>query len=114
MEFYVKFSTVTALAVGQDGKVYSGSIDRTIRVWSGVDGALFQTLPHGRHVSSLAFGVNGVLYIGGLSGEICACSCEDGTVLHTLQLGSAENSAVSSMAVGIDAHSLRAMPTTAC
>jgi hypothetical protein len=37
-------SSVGALAVGLDGKVYSGSDDQTIRVWSGDDGTHLQTL----------------------------------------------------------------------
>ena len=37
---------VYALAAGLDGKIYSGSSDNSIRVWSGVDGAHLQTLTH--------------------------------------------------------------------
>lgn len=35
---------VTAVAVGEDGTIYSGSLDRTVRVWSGDDGTLLQQL----------------------------------------------------------------------
>jgi len=40
---------VMALAVGLDDKIYSGSEDKTIRVWSGESGAHLQTL-HGHTV----------------------------------------------------------------
>jgi WD40 repeat protein len=37
-------SHVWSIAVGMDGKIYSGSKDRTIKVWSGEDGTLLRTL----------------------------------------------------------------------
>jgi WD40 repeat protein len=53
---------VTALAVGLDGKIYSGSNDETIRVWSG-DGTHLQTLAgHTSYV--FAAGWQGVLGVG--------------------------------------------------
>ena len=46
--------TVFSLAVGLDGKVYSGSSDKTIMVWSGESGAHLQTLQgHTGHVYAL-------------------------------------------------------------
>jgi hypothetical protein len=56
---------VCAIAVGLDGKVYSGSRDKTIRVWSGESGAHLQTLQgHTQWVSSLTAGLNGKIYSG--------------------------------------------------
>ena len=51
------------LSVGVDGKIYSGSWDHTIRMWSGVDGAHLQTLEcHTDLILSLAAGVDGKIY----------------------------------------------------
>ena len=46
-------SYVAALAVGLNGKIYSGSADKTIRVWCGVDGTHLQTLCTGTHIMLL-------------------------------------------------------------
>jgi WD40 repeat protein len=55
--------SVVALLWGLDGRVYSGSADRTIRVWSGDDGAHLQTLKgHANWITSLAWGPDGKLY----------------------------------------------------
>jgi WD40 repeat protein len=60
-----------ALAVGPDGKVFSGSSDRTVRVWSGVNGAQLHTLKGGMGavhcVCALALGRDGTMYSGGYS-----------------------------------------------
>jgi WD40 repeat protein len=57
--------TVFALAVGLDGKVYSGSCDTTIRVWSGDGGTHLQTLVgHTGDVFALAVGLDGKVYSG--------------------------------------------------
>jgi WD40 repeat protein len=64
-EFNRHTSDVNALAVGLDGKIYSGSSDGTIRVWSGDDGTHLQTLVgHTRHVTSLAVGLDGKVFSG--------------------------------------------------
>ena len=56
---------VRALAVGLDGKMYSGSYDKTIRVWSHVDGAHLRTLEgHTDNVRALTVGLDGNLYSG--------------------------------------------------
>jgi len=52
---------VRALAVGPDGKVFSGSDDGTISVWSGDDGAHLHTLACGVTVHALAVMANGTL-----------------------------------------------------
>jgi WD40 repeat protein len=57
--------TVWALASGLDGKVYSGSFDGTIRVWSGESGAHLQTLKGRTNgVNALAVGLDGYIYSG--------------------------------------------------
>ena len=56
---------VFALAVGLDGRVYSGSGDHTIRVWSGVNGTHLQTLKgHTRDVFSVKVGLFGKVFSG--------------------------------------------------
>jgi WD40 repeat protein len=42
-------NTVWALAIGPDGNMYSGSMDRTIRVWSAKNGTLLRMLPPRHH-----------------------------------------------------------------
>ena len=62
--------TVVCLAVGSFGELYSGSFDRTIRVWSRT----------GEHLKTLEGHTDGVTCLGaGLSGEIYSGS-HDGTV----------------------------------
>jgi WD40 repeat protein len=52
-----------ALVVGPDGKVFSGSVDGTIRVWSGASGAQLHTLKTSmRSIYALALGRDGTLY----------------------------------------------------
>ena len=49
--------SVFALEVGQDGRIYSGSVDNTIRVWSSMDNTHLQTLEgHTHGVCTLAVG----------------------------------------------------------
>ena len=94
---------VYALAVGIDGKIYSGSNDTTIRVWSGVDGAHLQTLEgHADHVLSLAVGLDGKVkpkVAGQDDRTIRVWSAVDGAHLHTLQ---GHSGAVYALAVGLD------------
>jgi len=76
---------VHALAVGLDDKVYSGSGDKTIRVWSGTVGTHIRTLVgHTDVVTSLAVGLDGKLFSGSDKGSIRVWSGDDGTHLHTL------------------------------
>jgi WD40 repeat protein len=95
---------VHALAVGLDGKVYSGSEDKTIRVWSGTDSTHFQTLKGhtdwvGDWVSALAVGLDGKIYSGSMDGKIHVWLGDGGTHLQTLE-GHAES--VMALAVGLD------------
>jgi WD40 repeat protein len=76
---------VVALAVGLDGKIYSGSNDHTIRVWAAEDGAHVQTLVgHARAVTALAVGKDGAVYSGSSDLTIKVWSCKDGTHIRTL------------------------------
>jgi hypothetical protein len=78
--------TVRALAVGRNGKVYSGSVDNTIRVWSGDDGTHLQTLVgHTRGVYALAVGLDGKVYSGSWDMTIRVWSGEDGRSLKILK-----------------------------
>jgi hypothetical protein len=91
---------VCALAVGLDGKVYSGSNDMTIRVWSGTDGTHIQTLVgHTGWVSALAMGLDGKVYSGSSDKTIRVWSGTDGTHLQTL---AGHTRCVSAVAVGLD------------
>jgi WD40 repeat protein len=90
---------VIALAVGLDGKVYSGSWG-TIRVWSSDDGAHIQTLEgHTRYVEALAVGLDGKIYSGSMDRTIRVWSGDDGTHLQTLV---GHTDAVLALAVGLD------------
>lgn len=60
-----------ALAIGLDGNLYSGSADRTIKVWSTQDGALLRTLTgHTDWVRTLAVGPEGNIYSGADDGYV--------------------------------------------
>ena len=91
---------VSALAVGLDGKIYSGSYDPLIRVWSGVDGEHLHTLEgHTGGVHALAVGLDGKIYSGSSDTTIRVWSSEDGTHLLTLEGHTRD---VSALAVGLD------------
>ena len=63
-------SNVSALAVGLNGKMYMGSDDKKIRVWSGMDDTHLHTLevPKGS-VLALAVMRDGTLFSGGGENE---------------------------------------------
>jgi WD40 repeat protein len=78
---------VTSLAVGLDGKVYSGSWDRTIRVWSPDDGALLQTLEGHEEkctVLALVVGLDGNVFSRSHICTVLVWSGDTGALLHTL------------------------------
>jgi WD40 repeat protein len=78
-------NSIFSLAVGLDGKVYSGSQDTTIRVWSPDDGAFLQTLEgHGNIVWALAVGIGGKVFSGSDDQTIRVWSGDTGAHLHTL------------------------------
>eukprot|EP00035_Acanthoeca_spectabilis_P017136 m.357590 g.357590 ORF g.357590 m.357590 type:complete len:336 (-) comp16616_c1_seq4:1730-2737(-) len=76
---------VYALAVGKEGKVYSGSCDNTVKVWSGSTGALLQTLQgHTNSVRALAIGHDGNVYSGSYDCTVKVWSGHDGALVRTL------------------------------
>ena len=78
---------VFSLAVGLDGKVYSGSDDNTIRVWSPDDGAHLYTLEgHTSTVRALAVGPDGKVFSGSPD-DTRVWSGVSGAHLHTLNHG---------------------------
>jgi WD40 repeat protein len=91
---------VRSIAVGLDGKIYSGSEDTTVKVWSGEDGTLLRTLVgHTSVVYALAVGLGGKVYSGSGDHTIRVWSGDDGSHLRTL-LGHTD--AVRALAVGLD------------
>jgi WD40 repeat protein len=78
-------STVWALAVGLDGKVYSGSHDKTIMVWSGESGAHLQTLTgHTDTVRAVTVGLDGNIYSGSDDRTVRVWSGASGAHVRTL------------------------------
>jgi len=76
---------VLSLATGLDGKIYSGSYDRTVKVWRGDDGTLLQTLlGHTHTVFSLAVGLDGKIYSGSSDTTIRVWSDDNGSHLRSL------------------------------
>jgi WD40 repeat protein len=77
---------VWTLAVGLDGKVYSGSGDKTIMVWSGREsGAHLQTLTgHTAAVNALAVGLDGTIYSGSDDFTVRVWSGASGVHVRTL------------------------------
>jgi WD40 repeat protein len=91
---------VNAIAVGLDGKIYSGSDDRTIRVWSGESGAHLQTLQgHTDKVEALTVGLDGKIYSGSWDRTIRVWSSASGAHLQTLV---GHTHWVVALAVGLD------------
>jgi WD40 repeat protein len=75
---------VSGLVLGLNGRVYSGSNDGTIRVWSGDDGAHIQTLEgHTKGVSSMVWGPEGKLYSASYGGTIRVWSDGCATIVQT-------------------------------
>jgi hypothetical protein len=93
-------STVTAIALGLDDKIYTASFDSTIRVWSAAGGAHLQTLlGHTDKVFALAVGLDGVIYSGSNDKTVRVWSGADGSHLQTLQ---GHTHSVRALAVGLD------------
>jgi WD40 repeat protein len=91
---------VWALTLGPNGKIYSGSDDMTIRVWSGESGAHLQTLQgHTNWVSALTVGLDGKIYSGSDDKTIRVWSSASGAHLQTLVGHSGH---VWALAVGLD------------
>jgi hypothetical protein len=91
---------VYALAVGLDGRIYSGSDDRTIMVWSGESGAHLQTLVgHTRYVGALAVGLDGAIYSGSADRTVMVWSGTSGAHVRTLE---GHTGTVMALTVGLD------------
>jgi hypothetical protein len=75
--------TVTCLAVGLGGTIYSGSRDRTVRVWRGGK-EILRLGGHDNWVYALAVGPDGTVYSGSYDTTIRVWSGEDGTHIRTL------------------------------
>eukprot|EP00035_Acanthoeca_spectabilis_P008994 m.161317 g.161317 ORF g.161317 m.161317 type:complete len:213 (+) comp14572_c0_seq2:838-1476(+) len=95
---------IWGLALARDGsKVFSGSEDGTVRVWSARDGAHFETLEvHTGSVYALAMAPNGTLYVGGEEGRIEAWSSLDMSFVCFLEGDPAQGASVWAPAVGLD------------
>jgi WD40 repeat protein len=101
------YEDICCLAVGPNGKVYSGSVgsrDFLVRVWSTRDGQLLQTLEgHNGHLFSLAVAQDGTLYSASFDGTVRAWSGETGIHLRTL---TGHIRAVSALAIGANGNVL--------
>eukprot|EP00038_Savillea_parva_P005569 m.159088 g.159088 ORF g.159088 m.159088 type:complete len:482 (+) comp11740_c0_seq1:1112-2557(+) len=77
---------VTALALGPQGEIYSGSLDRTIAVWS-ADGRkiLRRFQGHSGGVRALAVAPCGTVYSGSHDKTICAWHPTTGQLLRTYE-----------------------------
>jgi WD40 repeat protein len=87
---------VYALAVGPDGKVYVGSHESMLTVWS--DSLHTQTL-HSNSIRSLAVGLDGKIYSGSADNTITVRRPDDFAHLNTLV---GHTDAVVALAVGLD------------
>jgi WD40 repeat protein len=89
---------VSALAIGPNGTIYSGSFDHTVIAWSGVDRSYIRTLRgHTDTVTALAVDPDGTLYSGSSDCDIRVWSSEDGSHIRTLL---AHNKGVLALALG--------------
>jgi hypothetical protein len=90
--------SVSCLAVGLNGTLYSGSLDVTVRVWRGGN-EIRRLEGHTDWVHCLAVGPAGTIYSGSYDGRIRVWSGEDGALIRTL---SAHSDVVYSLAVGLN------------
>ncbi|KAG2303506.1 hypothetical protein Bca52824_032157 [Brassica carinata] len=79
-----RYSGIHALAYSEDGYVYSGSGDNTIKAWSLQDGRLVCTMTGHRSVVSTLVVLNGVLYSGSWDGTVRLWSLSDHSFLTVL------------------------------
>jgi WD40 repeat protein len=98
--------SVFALCVGLNGKIYSGSRDKTMRVWSSDSATHLQTLSHTDWVRALAVGhsldaprTGPIVYAGSIDVPVRAWSVVYGTLLHTFDIPAVR---VFALAVGLD------------
>ncbi|CAH8354565.1 unnamed protein product [Eruca vesicaria subsp. sativa] len=79
-----RYSGIHALAYSEDGYVYSGSGDNTIKAWSLQDGRLVCTMTGHKSVVSTLVVLNGVLYSGSWDGTVRLWSLSDHSFLTVL------------------------------
>ncbi|KAJ0257551.1 WD40 repeat-containing protein [Hirschfeldia incana] len=79
-----RYSGIHALAYSEDGYVYSGSGDNTIKAWSLQDGRLVCTMTGHKSVVSTLVVLNGVLYSGSWDGTVRLWSLSDHCFLTVL------------------------------
>ncbi|CAF2084793.1 unnamed protein product [Brassica napus] len=79
-----RYSGIHALAYSEDGYVYSGSGDNTIKAWSLQDGKLVCTMTGHKSVVSTLVVLNGVLYSGSWDGTVRLWSLSDHSFLTVL------------------------------
>jgi WD40 repeat protein len=76
---------ISALVIGTQGRLYSGSFDTTIRVWSVANGTHLSTLEgHTDMVDTVVVGLDGTVYSGSSDTTIRVWSADDGRLLRTL------------------------------
>ena len=88
VRFTIRYLFGTALALSADGqRLYSGSVDSTVRVWSTADGTPLQMLQgHTAWVRALALSADGQrLYSGSQDSTVRVWSTAGGVLLQTLQ-----------------------------
>jgi WD40 repeat protein len=77
---------VTALAIGTNGNIYSGSDDDTIVMWSGENGSRLRPLVGNKcGVTSLAVGLDGKVYSGSKDKCVRVWSSGYGALIQTLK-----------------------------
>ncbi|CAN6880670.1 unnamed protein product [Brassica oleracea] len=79
-----RYSGIHALAYSEDGYVYSGSGDNTVKAWSLQDGKLVCTMTGHKSVVSTLVVLNGVLYSGSWDGTVRLWSLSDHSFLTVL------------------------------
>ncbi|CAN6886986.1 unnamed protein product [Brassica oleracea] len=79
-----RYSGIHALAYSEDGYVYSGSGDNTVKAWSLQDGKLVCTMTGHKSVVSALVVLNGVLYSGSWDGTVRLWSLSDHSFLTVL------------------------------
>ncbi|GKU87756.1 hypothetical protein SLEP1_g2101 [Rubroshorea leprosula] len=100
-----RFSGIHAMAVSENGYLYTGSGDKSIKVWSLQDGTLSCTMTGHKSVVSTLTLSDGILYSGGWDGTIRLWSLGDHSLLTVLGENT-PGSMTPVLALGADQHIL--------